>query len=124
MKKETYVAELDGKTAGFVTLGACRDEDIDESFGEICGIYLAPQWWRKGVGSALVAFAEKELAARGYHEVMLWVLEGNSAARRFYEALGFSLNGGSKEVQLGAALRCVRYRKELPAHLEKNAEIC
>lgn len=115
-RKETYVAESDGLVAGFVTMGACRDEDIGESVGEIGGIYLAPQWWRKGIGSTLVAFAEKELAARGYREVTLWVLERNSAARRFYEAMGFRPDGGTKEVQLGAALSCVRYRKELAAH--------
>ena len=30
----------------------------------------------------------RELLARGYGSGMLWVLEGNDPARRFYQALG------------------------------------
>ncbi len=54
------------------------------------------------------------LQARGHREVVLWVLEGNSAARRFYEAVGFALDGASKMVELGKPLKAVRYKKALP----------
>ena len=43
--EETYLAEQDGDLLGMLTIGACRDEDIDQAItGEIWGIYLAPQY--------------------------------------------------------------------------------
>jgi len=57
--EETYLVELEGVVLGFVTLGACRDEDVDpEVVGEIWGIYLAPQHWRKGIGRQLCRLSD------------------------------------------------------------------
>lgn len=112
--EETYVAEQDGDVLGFLTLGKCRDQDVSrESAGEIWGIYLAPQYWRKGTGRLLSQQAETILASRGHSEVTLWVLEGNKQARKFYEAMGFRTDGATKEVNLGALIPAVRYRKKL-----------
>lgn len=65
------------------------------------------------IGTKLVREAEQMLRARGYGEIVLWVLEGNADARRFYEAMGFVPDGASKIVQLGVPLKAVRYRKTL-----------
>jgi hypothetical protein len=43
----------------------------------------------------------------------LWVLEGNDQGRRFYEAAGYTLDGGTKPVEWGRPLIAVRYRKAL-----------
>ena len=111
-KAETYVAERGGAILGFVTLAACRDADVDaQRVGEVWGIYLAPQHWRQGAGSRLCRFAERLLASRGYGEIKVWVLAGNSRARRFYEAMGFVADGASKELDLDAPLEAVRYGK-------------
>jgi 3-methyladenine DNA glycosylase AlkD/GNAT superfamily N-acetyltransferase len=111
-KEETCVAERGGEVLGFVTLGACRDADVDpQRVGEIWGIYLAPQHWRQGAGSRLCRFAEQLLASRGCFEVKLWVLAGNDRARRFYEAMGFVADGAVKVLDLDAALEAVRYGK-------------
>jgi len=40
-------------------------------------------------------------------------IRGNDAARRFYEARGFTINGGMKTLQVGKPLEAVRYRKSL-----------
>jgi hypothetical protein len=53
------------------------------------------------------------LASRGRFFATLWVLDANAQARRFYEAMGFELDGATKEVNLGAPLKAVRYRKKL-----------
>jgi len=112
--EETYVAELDGQVAGFLTLGDCRDDDMDHRLtGEIWGIYLAPEHWRTGLGARLARQAEELLASRGRSVVTLWVLEANAQARRFYEAMGYDVDGATKQVTLGAPLTAVRYRKSL-----------
>jgi ribosomal protein S18 acetylase RimI-like enzyme len=112
--EETYVAEQDGDVLGFLTLGEYRDPDVSrESTGEIWGIYLAPQYWRKGIGRLLSQKAETILASRGHSEATLWVLERNDQARQFYEAMGFRTDGATKEVNLGALIPAVRYRKKL-----------
>lgn len=111
--EETYLAERDGNVLGFLTLGGCRDTDIDaQTTGEIWGIYLAPECWRKGIGSLLCRYGERILRARGYLAATLWVFGGNDSARRFYEAMGFRADGAAKMLNPGAPLEAVRYRKE------------
>jgi len=49
---ETYVVEHEGQSVGFVAVGPSRDPDLDASTtGEIWGIYLSPDRWRRGVGT-------------------------------------------------------------------------
>ena len=112
--EETYLVEVDEEVVGFLTLGAARDPDLDVSrTGEIWGIYISPDYWRKGVGKRLVEEAERILKSRGYENAVLWVLEGNQQARWFCKAMGFSLDGESKSVNLGTPLKAGRYRKAL-----------
>lgn len=112
--RETYVAEEAEELLGFMTIGACRDADVDQATtGEIWAIYLAPRHWRKGVGKRLCRDAERMLAARRYTQAVVWVFEGNADARRFYEAMGFVADGDAKMLNLGAALKTIRYRKPL-----------
>jgi ribosomal protein S18 acetylase RimI-like enzyme len=120
--EETYLVEENGDVMGFLILGVCRDPDLNvDCTGEIWGIYISPNHWRKGLGKRLLEEAESMLKSRGYKEAVLWVLEGNQQARRFYEAMGFRLDGGIKDVNLGTPLKAVRYRKALgPA--EQGAE--
>jgi len=108
------VAEDSHELLGFMTLGGCRDADVElATTGEIWGIYLAPRHWRKGLGRRLCQCAEEMLNSRHYRQAMLWVLEDNDSARRFYEALGFQIDGAAKTLHLGTPLKAVRYRKEL-----------
>ncbi|MFH1010502.1 MAG: GNAT family N-acetyltransferase [bacterium] len=112
--EETYLLEQNGEVLGFLTLGACRDSDVDlKTTGEIWGIYLAPEHWRKGIGSFLSRRAEQMLKSRGYTQAVLWVFEGNPQARQFYEAMGFETDGATKWLNPGAPLKAIRYRKSL-----------
>jgi GNAT superfamily N-acetyltransferase len=112
---ETYLArEENGQPVGILTLGACRDPDLDveaKQTGELWGIYLLPTHWRRGIGRKLVGWVESTLISRGYRDAVLWVLEDNQDARRFYKAMGFSPDGVSKQLNLGAPLKAIRYRK-------------
>ena len=111
---ETYLIEDEHEQTalGILTIGGCRDDDLDlNATGEIWGIYLVPAYWRRGIGTWTVHEAERLLQARGYRAVVLWVLEDNTEARRFYEALGFQVDGAFKMVELGQPLKAIRYIK-------------
>ncbi len=114
--EQTAVIEVEGEVVGFVTFGACRDDDVEpERTGEIWGIYLAPDHWHKGYGTQATAWTLAKFTERGCREVVLWVLEANDLARRFYEARGFAPDGATKELTIGTALTAVRYRKVIGA---------
>jgi ribosomal protein S18 acetylase RimI-like enzyme len=105
------VAEVDGEITGFVSVGPCRD---DEKLGELYAIYVHPRHWDTGVGRSLMEAGETRLRELGYDEAILWVLDDNPRARRFYEIAGWSLDGGAREDELfGFKLAEVRYRKQL-----------
>lgn len=106
-----FVAELDGAVVGFAGAGRSREE---EDAGELYTIYVDPASWGTGAGRALIAQAEESLAASGFAEAMLWVLEGNDRAERFYRAAGWERDGGRKLDELqGVQVAEVRYRKPL-----------
>jgi GNAT superfamily N-acetyltransferase len=86
-----------------------EDED-----GELWGIYVLSGAWGSGAGAALMAAGIEALRESGCHEVILWVLEDNPRARRFYEREGWVLDGERKDDEfLGVAVTEVRYRRLL-----------
>jgi GNAT superfamily N-acetyltransferase len=96
-RNATLVAELDGEIAGFATLEMpSRDEDQPEDVAQIPALYLRPERRRAGIGTVLVDAAMQELRARGFREVILWMLEGNDRARAFYERTGWHLDGSAR----------------------------
>lgn len=112
--EETYLLEDNDRDVGILTIGPCRDADLDSAtIGEIWGIYLSPSYWHKGNGRMLVGDAEKILYDRGCREVVLWVLEDNMEARYFYEAMGYHQDGGTKTTELGKQLTVIRYARKL-----------
>jgi ribosomal protein S18 acetylase RimI-like enzyme len=112
--EETYIVEVGGRTVGLLTVGDARDPDVDmRHVGEIWGIYLSPGYWRRGIGTQLVAEAERVLRQRGYDEAVLWILAANEPARRFYEAMGFAPDGQWKQMEWEKPLKAVRYVKSL-----------
>ncbi len=114
--EEIYITVETDAVTGFLVFGPCRDSDIDPgSTGEIWGMYISPLHWRKGIGRSMCREAEGTLRSRGYSRVILWVLEDNQRARRFYEAMGFTADGARKVLNIGARLNAVRYHKSLRA---------
>ena len=93
----TLVVGSDKAIIGFCDLIPSRDKDSDPNeVGEIAAIYVQPAFWRKGAGTALCRFSLQVARLQRYNSVTLWVLASNVAAQRFYEALGFSLDGATK----------------------------
>ena len=107
----TFVAERDGEILGFVSVGASRDPGTD---GELFAIYVHPQHWGTGAGRALIEAGEGELLRLGHHDAVLWVLDDNPRARRFYELAGWSPDGAAREIHVfGFDVPEVRYAKRL-----------
>lgn len=107
-----WVAEESGRVVGFVAAGSQHPSEQDD-VAEVHAIYVEPWRTGHGLGRELLDRAVGELRP-GYGAVILWVLEANDGARRFYEAADWRLDGGRKVEQLGGAdLPQVRYRLEL-----------
>jgi GNAT superfamily N-acetyltransferase len=107
--ERVWVAEPEGRVVGFAWIGDSRDVAAADE-GELFAIYVLPEAWGSGAGAALMGAALPALRER-YPTSILWVLEDNPRARRFYEREGWSLDGGRKEdTFLGVEVTEVRYR--------------
>lgn len=108
------VAE-DGAITGFASFGPSRDHDTDpQRTGEVLAIYVDPDAWGTGAGRELMAGAVAELTRLGYTAAILWVLDTNDRARRFYVLAGWAEDGASKtDGSRGFDITEVRYRKTL-----------
>ena len=111
-----FVAEQEDRIVGFAACGSSQDEDIDrERVGEIYVIYVHPEHWRQGVGTALLAKSVDRLRRDGFEEALLWVLRGNQQAMAFYEGAGFEADGASRVKRRadGLEMPIVRYRRRI-----------
>jgi GNAT superfamily N-acetyltransferase len=82
--------------------------------GEVFAIYAAPDAWGTGTGRTLMADAVTELARLGYADAVLWVLDANDRARRFYARAGWTADGATMtDGSRGFDLIEVRYRRTL-----------
>jgi GNAT superfamily N-acetyltransferase len=92
-KGQVIVAELKGRVVGFASVVG----------GELDGLFVEPDLWRQGIGSALVEEATHEARRRGF----TLSVTASSGARGFYERCGFALEGKA-ETRFGPALRMSR----------------
>ena len=106
----TFVAVSDHEVIGFATVGAC---DSEEGTGELYAIYVDPSSWGTGAGRSLIERSERSLRDAGFARALLWVLEGNERAERFYRAAGWEHDGEKEDVFQGATVVERRYRKTL-----------
>ena len=88
LKKRTHLVilarnEADGKLIGFAS--------IEKPFvkGYIRAVYIAPQYFRSGVGKTLVEACFNHLRLAGAKKAVLEVEKHNQGAKAFYEALNF-----------------------------------
>ncbi len=99
-RSHTLVAESGGAVVGFSTLVMqCRDADEPEGVGEIPALYVRPQSWGCGAGTALMDASVVEMRAGGCRQAILWMLEGNDRAASFYAGQGWRADGGRRGSQ-------------------------
>jgi len=95
-----WVAERDQNAAGLVSIGP----------GELRWLCVMPERWGEGIGTALLASAEAELAAGARIEVP----EGNLRVRRLLERRGWT-QGDDLGRREGRVAPEVRYHLRAPA---------
>lgn len=105
---------------GIAAFGAVRASELvagepeRDGTGELMMINLEPGSWGKGLAARLLQAATTGLSEAGYDEAVLWVLDTNDRARRFYEKWGWAPDGGEKrDDRPGFSLRELRYRRQL-----------
>ena len=100
------VAVADGTVVGFSYVGPSPTPGV----GELYAIHVDPDHVGTGVGRLLMADALRHLGARA----VLWVLEGNTRARAFYEKGGWQADGESRESPIGGEVtRQIRYTRTI-----------
>jgi GNAT superfamily N-acetyltransferase len=106
--RAAFVAEEDARIVGFSMAGEQRDEGDS---GEVYAIYVDPDHWGTGAGRLLMDAAVAHLTAAGPRPVVLWALDGNARADRFYRRYGFVADGatGSHPVDGGPDVPKIRY---------------
>ncbi|MEU6111082.1 GNAT family N-acetyltransferase [Streptomyces albidoflavus] len=116
---DLVAVDADGADGRVVGWACCGPREIPEAGagagqgeGELYALYVRPDLLGRGVGRALLDAVHDEAAARGWGALVLWVVEANARARRFYEAAGYRADGGAQSEEYdGVAVREVRYRR-------------
>jgi ribosomal protein S18 acetylase RimI-like enzyme len=84
------LATLGGRPAGFASLRLIPQLEAGTPHAELSDIYVADACRRRGVGAALVRFAEELAREKGSSRVVLTAGLNNDDARAFYRALGYN----------------------------------
>jgi GNAT superfamily N-acetyltransferase len=107
----TWVAvDAEGAIGGLATIGRCRDEELADH-GEVWAFYVDPVRWGGGLARELIEAMREELRSNNFRDAVLWVMEANSRARRFYERQGWRADGNRRTETIGiSTVNEVRYR--------------
>jgi GNAT superfamily N-acetyltransferase len=105
-----FVQETDGDVDGWVSFGPDREDAVR---GEVWGLYVSPASWGSGIARRLLGAASDSLREQGFTTLVLWCLEGNERALRFYRREGWVLDGGRQTRDLGPAGSAVELRLRL-----------
>ena len=80
---------------------------------ELYAFYFHPDRWGSGAASVLIEHTEERFRAEGFDTAVLWVLDDNPRARRFYERHGWEPTGVAADFDAycEVAVPEVEYRK-------------
>ncbi len=100
-----FVAEEDGKIAGFIFCNRFWYSKFERSqVGEIHEIVVLPEFRHEGIGRELI---ERAMEFLGDDKIELWVGAKNTKALDFYRKLGFE-----QKERVGNWVRMVRAQRE------------
>ena len=86
-----FVAELDGRTVGFIS-GELREGSPtfrQKTWTSVDDIFVEPDYRNRGIGRALLKSVEAWAKERGADGISLQVAAANGRGRKFYGELGF-----------------------------------
>lgn len=97
-----FVAEAKGEgVVGFA--GGGPERDGDQTYrGELYAIYVLQRYQRRGFGRGLASAVVNRLRQDGFCSMLVWVLQDNRPACRFYEVLG-GKKVKEKTIEIGGA---------------------
>lgn len=108
-----WVAVEDEEVVGFVR--AHPEDPPDEEVCELQLIYVAPRSWGTGVAQELMSRFIEFAGEQRCSAAIVWPMEQDGRARRFYEKCGFTADGTTDVMKLrGGDVPIVRYRKAIP----------
>jgi ribosomal protein S18 acetylase RimI-like enzyme len=84
------LAELDGQVGGFACVRVVPCVLYAEPYAELTELYVEPAFRRRGLGRALLAYAEQLIRARGASELLIMTGINNAAAQALYRAAGYA----------------------------------
>lgn len=85
----------DGIVKGMMSIK--KAVDVDTKRWELKELYVDPFFQKNGIGRELITFFISAAKSQGAASAILWVLEKNTAAIRFYESFGFNFEGTRAE---------------------------
>lgn len=97
----TFVAVSKGKVCGMIGTFTCYSYEHNSPSGRILVLVVSEKMRGRGVGHALVAAAEKDLAQKNISRIAVNTRFERKEAHEFYEKAGYKRNG-------------FRFVKELP----------
>ncbi len=97
----TFVAVSKGKVCGMIGTFTCYSYEHNSPSGRILALVVSDKMRGRGVGHALIAAAEKDLAQKNIQRVAVNTRFERKDAHQFYETAGYARNG-------------FRFVKELP----------
>ena len=110
-----WIAERESRGEGFNAWGPPRDADVHQLTAELYALYLEQDAAGTGIAHLLLGAALCEMREHGYERAVLWVLEANLRARRFYERSGWAHDGMWKIInRCGVDLKSIRYAILVP----------
>jgi ribosomal protein S18 acetylase RimI-like enzyme len=113
------VADRDGEVVGFTYVGPSETPGAVELYG----IHVDPAHVGTGLGRRLMINALAQLTELGGDRAVLWVLEANEVARRFYDRGGWTPDGATRtEPVNGEPVAQLRYSYELSGGRERATE--
>lgn len=113
LKPHTTVAVEGKEIWGFVTVAPSSGAEL-KGFGELSALYVDPDRWAQGLGTALLRAGRARLKNMGFSRAYLWVLKGNHRAAHFYAKDRWTRDGAQRlELVWNLMLEEERYRRRL-----------
>jgi len=98
-----YVAEVDGKVAGY--------SRFNPGSGELSSVFVNPDYAGRGIGTALMERALEDAA--GLDMTHIWI-DASLNSIPFYESSGFLIEKETTHSFKGVSLECMRMIKRIP----------
>lgn len=96
-----FVAEREDAVIGYASGGLCDEESV----ATLGAIYVDPDHWREGVGTALLTEFERACKKAGCDTLEIRVLEGNEVGSAFYRNRGYRVTETQESELFGEPIR-------------------